>query len=60
MKNTIQSKKQNKNDFISKLAAMSPEEVNTFIKEKGKQPKLMKPFQKVMYNPDGTEMTTGG
>lgn len=35
---------------------MTPEDINIFIREKGKQPKLMKPFQKVMYNIDGTEM----
>lgn len=55
MSNSTKSKS-TKNDFINKLATMTPEDINIFIREKGKQPKLMKPFQKVMYNIDGTEM----
>ena len=36
-----------KNEFISKLAKMTPEDMNAFIRDKGKKPKLVKPFQKV-------------
>lgn len=31
-------------DFISVLTSMTPNEINQFISEKGKKPKLIKPF----------------
>lgn len=33
-----------KDDFIDFLASATPEEVNSFIKEKGKPPKLIEPL----------------
>ena len=41
-------KKKNKDEFIKKLASMTPEDINQLIKEKGKKPKLVKPFIKVI------------
>lgn len=37
-------KEQDKNDFLKRLSAMSEEELNLLIKEKGKKPKLVKPL----------------
>lgn len=35
-------------NFIEKLASLSPEEINTLIREKGKKPKLMRGWYKVI------------
>lgn len=37
-----------KDRFIAILAGMTPDDINEFIKEKGKEPKLVKPFIKVI------------
>ena len=37
----------NKQDFIQMISRMSPEDITQFIKDKGKKPKLVKPFIKV-------------
>jgi len=34
----------NKEDFIRNLESMSKEDINQFIKDKGKQPKLISPI----------------
>lgn len=36
--------KYNKDNFLSILSTLSIEEVNTIIREKGKEPKLIVPF----------------
>lgn len=40
-------KTKNKDEFIKKLASMTPEDINTLIRDKGKKPKLVKPLIRV-------------
>lgn len=39
-------------NFIEKLASLSPEEINTLIREKGKKPKLVRGWCKVIERED--------
>lgn len=43
-------KQQEKDNFLKVLSAMSPDELNTLIKEKGKKPKLVKPIIRFTQN----------
>ena len=42
-----------KKNFIELLSKMTPEDINNLIKEKGKKPKLIKPFIKVVPGMEG-------
>ena len=43
----LMEKTKNKDEFIKKLASMTPEDINTLIRDKGKKPKLVKPLIRV-------------
>lgn len=43
----------NRKNFVERLASMSPQDINTLIREKGKKPKLVYPFTKILRNEKG-------
>lgn len=44
MQKTVLNKENIKEDFISLLNSMSPQEINEYIKSKGKPPKSIRPI----------------
>lgn len=43
----------NRDNFIKKLSSMTPEDINTLIREKGKKPKLVRGLCRVIKNDNG-------
>lgn len=45
----------NRDNFLKKLASMTPEDINKLIREKGKKPRLPYPFIKVPRGYEGVK-----
>ena len=50
----------NKDSFIEALTCMTREEIAKYIKEKGKEPKMIKPFIVFPYDNDIKDTIKGG
>lgn len=50
-------KKKTKDDFIQKLSIMTPIEINQYIQEKGKEPKLTPAFCRVLCDSEGNQLS---